>query len=77
MNIEDDGQFENEDQDPNSNYENNKNLGLRIKALELTVDLLKDTPKFTNKDVLKLACYFYDFLLDDIKVSIKRLGLDK
>ncbi len=52
-------------------------LELRIKALELAVDLLKVTPKFTNKDVLTLTCYFYDFLNLDIKTSIKRLGLDK
>lgn len=52
-------------------------LELHIKALELAVDLLKATPKFTNKDILKLTCYFYDFLNLDIKTSIKRLGLDK
>lgn len=52
-------------------------LELRMKALELAVEVLSKTPKFTNKDILKLACYFYDFLLDDVEVSIKRLGLDK
>ena len=49
-------------------------LELRIKALELAVDLLKTTPKFTNKDVLKLAYYFYDFLDSDVEISIKQLG---
>ena len=41
-------------------------LELHIKALELAVDLLKATPKFTNKDILKLTCYFYDFLKNKI-----------
>ena len=77
MNIEDEGQFENEDQYPNINYENNKKLGLRIKALELTIDLLKATPKFTNKDILKLACYLYDFLENDVETSLKKLELNK
>ena len=49
-------------------------LELRIKALEFAVDLLKTTPKFTNKDVLKLAYYFYDFLDSDVEISIKQLG---
>lgn len=75
MNIKNEDQFENEDQGIN-NFDYKK-LGLRIKALELAVELLAKTPKFTNKDILKLACYLYDFLLDDVEVSIKRLGLDK
>lgn len=83
MNIEDEGQFENEDQCANSNYGNYKKLGLRIKALELAVELKLKGSSFTNNDLLKLACYkslydfLDDFLDDDIKVSIKRLRLDK
>ena len=49
-------------------------LELRIKALELAVDLIKRTGKFTNRDTLKTAYNFYDFLETDVEVSIKRLG---
>ena len=72
MNIKNEDQFEIEDQ--GTNKTDYKKLGLRIKALELAVDLLKTTPKFTNKDVLKLAYYFYDFLDSDVEISIKQLG---
>lgn len=61
-------------EDRGTNKTDYKKLGLRIKALELAVDLLKTTPKFTNKDVLKLAYYFYDFLDSDVEISIKQLG---
>ena len=46
----------------------------KTEKLELVVDLLKATPKFTNKDILKLAYYFYDFLDSDVEISIKQLG---
>jgi hypothetical protein len=52
-------------------------LELRIKALELAVDIMKRTGKFTNDDLLELACYLYDFLDDDIRVSCRKLGLYK
>ena len=51
-------------------------LELRIKALELAVDLLKGTTKFTNKDVIIHATYFYKFLVHDIETSIKRFGIE-
>jgi len=51
-------------------------LGLRIKALELAVTLLKDTPKYSNKDVIIHATYFYKFLVYDIETSIKRFGIE-
>jgi hypothetical protein len=48
----------------------------RMKALELAVDLLKGTTKFTNKDVIVHATYFYKFLVHDIETSIKRFGIE-
>lgn len=71
--------IENEDQYPNSNYENNKKLGLRIKALELAVELAVKVKgsSSTSDDLLKLACYLYDFLDDDILISSRKLGLYK
>jgi len=51
-------------------------LGLRIKALELAVTLLKDTPKYSNKDVIIHATYFYKFLVHDIETSIKNFGIE-
>jgi hypothetical protein len=42
---------------------------LRMKALELAVTLLKDTPKYSNEDVIIHATYFYKFL-------VKRFGIE-
>lgn len=71
MTIKNEDQFEIEEQGTN-NFDYKK-LGLRIKALELAVELLSKTPKFTNKDILKTAYNFYDFLENDVEVSIKQL----
>lgn len=49
---------------------------MRTKALELAVDLLKGTTKFTNKDVIIHATYFYKFLAHDIETSIKRFRIE-
>ena len=56
MNIKNEDQFEIEDQ--GTNKTDYKKLELRIKALELAVDLLKPTRKFTNKEALELCYYF-------------------
>jgi len=50
-------------------------LELRIKALELAVDLIKRTGKFTIRDTLQTTYNFYDFLETDVEISIKRLGV--
>jgi len=50
---------------------------MRMKALELAVEIKVKGSSFTNDDLLKLACYLYDFLDDDILVSSRKLGLYK